>query len=414
MKVKNLPDKDLSTSITIRNIKEFFSSLYKVKPQVISRAPGRAEIIGCHTDYNYGFALGAALPECTYAAVSKRSDDKIIVFSKNFDLKPLKFSISNIAYKENNHWSNYIKAIVSEFSKHQLFLDGFNLYVTSNVPYSGGVSSSAALELAVGSCLNRLYNINIPKIDLAVLCQRAENSPIVSSPCGFLDQGTSALSQKGKLVFFDFKPQNHYPFSKIDHIKISLNSDVSFLIVVDKKVKRNLGETGYPKRRKQCEQSLHILSKLLNKKISSLRDINSYDFKKCRNRLGKISSKIRMRVEHIVYENKRVLDAVSALKRNDLGLFGKILTESGRSALSLYELDEKTPELTFLVKKASNMEGVLGTRNMGGGFSANILVLIQKKYIKEFSEKLSTLYKKAYNSNLDIISFQPEDGASLI
>lgn len=381
--------------------------------KIITQAPGRAEIIGNHTDYNHGFALSAAIDKFTTAEVSARSDSYVYAFSDTFYKKPVRFSVKNLK-KDKNHWTNYVKALIEELNQKRLIDKGFNLHVTSSVPSSGGVSSSAALELSVGLALTKLYDIKLSKIDLAYLCQKAENGPLVSSPCGFLDQATSALAKKNSLLYLDFLPKKGIPVSKYEYIPIDLDkNDISFLIVVDKKIKRNLGESGYPERRKMCERSLPILSKLLKRKIKSLRDVSVAEFEKYRKNLEKVDRKMRMRVEHVVWENQRVLDAVEALRKKDIKLFGELLTRSGKSALELYELDEKTPELTYLLQKARNMAGVLGARNMGGGFSVNILVLIKNSSIEEFKNKLTLQYAITYHRELDFIIFHPEKGAKM-
>jgi galactokinase len=181
-------------------------------------------------------------------------------------------------------------------------------------------------------------------------------------------------------------------------------------VVVDKEIKRNLGSSGYPARRAMCEQSLPILSKLLGKSVSSLRDISMSEFESCRKELEKRDPIMRKRVEHIVYENRRVIDACEALKVNDLQRFGKILTGSGKSALELYDLDEQTPELTNLVTKGRVLKGVLGMRNMGGGFSAIALALVENAFLNQFKKDLSI----AYQGDLEFISFEPSEGASVV
>lgn len=394
------------------DLKTKFFKLYGVKPEYISRAPGRAEIIGNHTDYNQGFALGAAIQQSCFCLTSSRTDEIIQLYSENFDQTPHKFTFENFNLKNKNHWTNYVKAVFFELSKIKKLNRGFNLYISSSVPYSGGVSSSAALEISIALNLTKLFQINLEPLNLAYLCQQAENSPLVNSPCGFLDQGTSLLATKNNLVFFDFLKSKSLPVSQTRQIPLVLK-DVSFVIAYDKKIKRNLGTSGYPARRLLCEQSVPYLAKILNKKVNSLRDINVSEFNIAKNHLNEINPKLRMRVEHIIYENQRVIDTLKALENNDLEKFGSILTASGKSALELYELDEKTPELTFLVNEAVILKDVIGIRNMGGGFSANILAFVKNNYLPNFIEKLTLKYSQKFNSNLEFIPFTPENGAEL-
>jgi galactokinase len=153
---------------------------------------------------------------------------------------------------------------------------------------------------------------------------------------------------------------------------------------------------------------------MLARQVSSLRDISVEEFEEHRIELDDIDRIMRMRVEHVVKENKRVLDAVIALEENNIAAFGNLLTASGRSALELYELDEGTPELTHLVNTGRNIAGVLGMRNMGGGFSAIALALVQNKDILAFQEQLNKAYQKQFGKNLDFIEFKAMQGAEVL
>lgn len=401
-------------TIALNQLKIAFYKLFNDLPLFIARAPGRAEIIGNHTDYNFGYALGAAIEQSTYCVVSKRKDNQIHAYSEEFDSKMHIFNLTEIHDKNGGNWTNYLKAVVSEISKFKQLNHGFNIRISSNVPASGGVSSSAALEISIGLCLSKLLNINLTPFELALLCQKAENGPLVNSPCGFLDQGTSTFAKEDHLVFFDFLPSKNRPVSRISYIYADFQKhQSSFIIAVDKNIKRNLGESGYPARRKSCEHSLPIISKLLGKKISSLREFSVGDYEKYKNLLKKIDAVMTRRIEHIVYENQRVLDSVSAIKNNEINKFGNLINNSGHSALKLYDLNEKTPELTFLLETARKINGVIGVRNMGGGFSANILALVKNVSLDAYMNKLADKYKKKYNNILEFIVFNPSKGAEV-
>ena len=167
----------------LNTIKKKFKNLFHIDPSFISRAPGRAEIIGNHTDYNFGFAIGAAIEQSTFSAVSIRNDNLIHTFSYNFDSRLEIFKLSKINIKTGNHWTNYVKAVTLELLKIKNFTRGFNLLIIGKVPDSGGVSSSAALEISIGLCLCKLYDIKLSNFELVLLCQKAENGPLVNSPC---------------------------------------------------------------------------------------------------------------------------------------------------------------------------------------------------------------------------------------
>ncbi len=404
---------DISARLS-RQTNKFFS-VFHTKPEVISRAPGRAEILGCHTDYNFGFALAAGISRSTLGFLSKRADKKIRVASTSYPGDPVEFSLTNLFRDEKITWGNYIRAVVREVLRSGYHIGGANILIDSTVPKSGGVSSSAALELAVAFGLLALYKQPIDLTKVALACKTAENSDLVKSPCGFLDQGASAFAKEGAMVLFDFLPKGDSPVSDVRAVDAKLNpGKVSFVIPVDLTLERQLGETGYVARRKMCEDSLPFWTKVLHKNVTSLRDVSLSDFVKFRSVLEKKNSVMRKRVEHIIYENDRVLRAIPVLKNGDVEAFGRLLNESGISGLELYGLDENTPQLTFLVTYGRTLPGVLGMRNMGGGFSAIALALVRKQAMKSFQKSLSLAYKKKFHRTLTYIEFSLTQGAEIL
>ena len=392
-----------------------FQTVFGQKPEAISRAPGRAEILGCHTDYNYGFALAAGISRDTRCLVSKRDDNSIRVYSTAFPKqKPVTFPLQNITRDEKVTWTNYIRAVVSELLKAGHTIGGTNILIDSTVPKSGGVSSSAALEVAVALALLRLYKQPIDRTQMALLCKKAENSDLVKSPCGFLDQGAVTFAKKDAMVLLDFLPKGDSPVSAITVIPAKFPIKASFIIPVDPTLERQLGESGYVVRRKMCEDSLPFWTKVLKKPVKSLRDVSLAEFLKHKDALNRKNPVMRRRVEHIITENVRVHDAVGALKKKDIMQFGKLLTEAGKSSLELYELDENTPQLTFLVIRGRELPGVLGMRNMGGGFSAIGLALVKDSSIGSFKKTLASLYRKQFNRPLEFIEFTPSEGAEIL
>jgi len=404
---------DLENRVQAQKIQ--FKKLFGTKPSVISRAPGRAEILGCHTDYNYGFALAAGISRSTLAFFAKRNDKKISVSSNAFDGTPIQFSLKHIEKDTTNSWTNYVRAVIRELNNTHVLPGGADILIDSNVPKSGGVSSSAALELAIAYGMLALYNHPIAQTKIASLCKVAENSDLVKSPCGFLDQGTVAFAQSGKMVFFDFLPKGDAPVSRVETVIANFNNnDVSFVIPVDLTLERQLGESGYVQRRRMCEESLPFWQNVLKKPVRSLRDVTTKDFVAHRDTLEKKNPVMRKRVEHIIYENDRVLKAIPALAAGDIKTFGNLLTQSGISGLELYGLDENTPQLTFLVTHGRILPGVLGMRNMGGGFSAIALALVKKSAMKEFQSKLQASYKKKFGRTLEFIEFSLTQGAEIL
>ncbi len=411
----NAPHSELDLEERIRLQKTVFKRLFSEDPTTISRAPGRAEILGCHTDYNWGFALAAGITRSTITLLSKRNDNAFYVYSNSFPQdKPIQFTLETLIRDETVKWSNYIKAVILELTKSGYPISGANMLIDSTVPKSGGVSSSAALELSIAYGLLALYNQDIDVTKIALLCKTAENSNLVKSPCGFLDQGASAFAKEDGIVFMDFLPTGSSPVSSIDVIPARFPTPCTFVIPVDPTLERQLGESGYVVRRKLCEESWPFWTKVLGREIISLRDVSYEEFETHKADLESYNSVMRKRVEHIITENKRVLDAIDALKKQDMVTFGKLLTEAGKSSLELYELDENTPQLTFLVEKGRELPGVIGMRNMGGGFSAIALALVEDSHMEVFQKTLANLYMKQFNRTLEFIDFTPSNGAQVL
>jgi len=389
---------------------KLFSKIYNSTPDIIATAPGRAEIIGNHTDYNSGYALSAAISRNTIALIKKRNDKKIRVYSTGYSKTPSEFMLDNMQKGEHADWLNYIKGVLLEVQKLGK-ISGMDILIDSDVPSSGGVSSSAAIELALSTAVLTLFKIKLGDVQKAQMCQRAENGELIGIPCGFLDQASSGLTKKNHLLFLDFKADGDMPVSQIKQIPIDLSKHgATFVVIVDKDVKRNLGTSGYPARRAQCERSVPILANILQKKVDSLRDVTVSEFESCKAKLDELDKEMRMRVEHIVYENQRVLDSISAIENGEIERFGELLTEAGKSALELYELDAETPELTKLVTSGREIEGVLGIRNMGGGFSAIALALVKKDKMDSFKKTLNGFY----GPGLEYLPFEPMDGAGVV
>lgn len=402
-------------SLRVENLRGRFIQLYGSEPEIVVRSPGRAEILGNHTDYNQGFALAAAISRSVLAAFKKRDDGIVRIHSTVFPNDDISFSLKDIRKDEKDFWSNYPRAVIAHLILDGNEMHGADILIDTDVSKSGGVSSSAAFELAIARGMLALGDNAYDPLAIALLCQKAENSPFVNSPCGFLDQGAVAMGVRGQLVFFDFKPQGNTPVSEVKRFSAPLeNFDCSFVILLDPFLERRLGETGYVARRKMCEDSLPFWSNFLGRTITSLREVSVEDFELGKEKLEKHNPIMRKRVEHIVYENERVLLAIKALDNKDITTFGKLLSQSGDSALGLYELDENTPQLTHLVKTAQKLHGVLGARNMGGGFSANGLALVKNADMKSFQKTLNDSYKSKFKNDLNFIVFSITEGTEVL
>ncbi|MDD3648104.1 MAG: galactokinase [Candidatus Dojkabacteria bacterium] len=398
-------------TIRLKRLNSKFNQIYKTKAEVGVISPGRIEIIGNHTDYNQGYAISACISNNIIALFAENNRNEIRIASTLYGKKVISFPISNSINKEAvQTWTNYARGIVQELVINKKRLSGTDILIDSTIPLGTGISSSAAFELAVAYGLLDLHGYQINNMKTAILAQNAENN-YVGSPCGFLDQATIAFGEREGFVFLDFLPKATEPVSEVKIIKPHFSKrEVGFVLVVDESTKRELGSSGYPARRKKCEESLPFWSSKLDREIKSLRFVTVEEFEKFKNELSRIDDEMRKRVEHVVYENMRVIDSLRHLIAGDAVSFGELMSQSGRSSINLYDLDEKTPELRFLLETGWGLEGVLGYRNMGGGFNATTLAMIETSYLDSFSKTMRAAYKNRFNKSLEILSFKICDG----
>ncbi len=397
-----------------------FSDFYGREAVLVGRSPGRAEVIGSHVDYEEGVVIGCAINRSTLAFVAKRDDKKIRIRSNSYPDEEIVFDIDAIRKDQKHKWVNYAQAVVKELMKAGVKIDGADILIDSNVPETGGVSSSAAYELALASALVNLSEAQIEPTEVARLCKKAENSRLVRSPCGFLDQATSALSRAGSLLFMNFKPEADLPISEVKTIDLDLKeAGYSFVIVTDpaREERRNLGESGYPARKESCRQARVIFSELLGRNINSLSEVTVEEFNQYWGQLeAKGGTVVRKRAQHVIFEINRVYQAVEALGKGDIKRFGQLMTESGRSALERYELDQETPTLRFLVRimQILSQHGVIGARNMGGGFCPTGIMLVRNENLKQVTDYLNQSYSTQFpGHHLDFIVSTPAQGTEV-
>lgn len=409
-------DKDILKRV--KSLKQAYKDAFKKDKNlddqnlVASYAPGRAEIIGNHTDYNEGYTLSVNISQSLIVIGRPNSSNKVGIMSLNEGNRVVSFLAASAdkmmeqksKFEEDNAWANYVKGVIWAFSKrNNMRLKGFSAIIESTIPEGGGVSSSAAMELATAHFIFKINNLNIPAEAIVSLCKDAENN-YVGAPCGYLDQATVALADN-KMLFISYRKVKNSPFSW-DAIDVNLQAHgLTFIIGYDLSSKHSIVEGKYAIRQKACRQSIPILEKALSRKLQALRDISLEEFKKLDANIFANTSIPYKWILHVISENQRVLEAKDKIKQTDMQGFGDLLTESGRSAIYDYHLAEDTPELTWLyetILENRKAWGVIGTRNMGGGFNATTLSLVNQIKLSY----LKRCYKNSIIKNSDpIINF---------
>ena len=345
-------------------------------------APGRVNLIGEHTDYNGGHVFPCALTIGTYAAARKRDDRKIRFFSINqFSKGVIETSLDDLNPSEAAGWTNYPKGVVWAFLGRGLKIDtGFDMVISGDIPAGSGLSSSASLEVLTGFILRDLYGLDsVTNVELAQIGQYSENN-FNGMNCGIMDQFASAMGKKDNAIFLDCNTLSYeYAPIVLDGYKI---------VVTNSKVKHSLVDSAYNDRRSSCEKALEELKTVTD--ISSLGDLTEEEFEKYKSAI-KDETRVR-RAHHAVYENRRAIKAVDALKNGDLAEFGKLMNASHVSLRDDYEVS--CPEIDVLVDAAWACDGVVGSHITGGGFGGCSVSIVADDKIDNFRENLAKAYKE--------------------
>ena len=342
-----------------------FKQEYDREPAGVWSAPGRVNLIGEHTDYNQGFVFPFAINRRTYAAVAPRQDIMICVAS-SFSKEAFQISLDEIKRDDSNGWAAYpfgvAYAVAKLSGKHQT--QGFDIFIDSDVPVGAGLSSSAAIECAVGLALNDLWNAGLEKKTLARAGQLGENE-IVGAPTGIMDQTASLFGELDHAVFLDCRSLEATP------VELGFADAGLELLIIDTKVAHRLVDGGYAARRAACEAGAAAMG------VSSLRDLNESDLERAEELLDDVTLR---RVRHVITENARVEKTVATLKAQGPRAIGELLYASHESMRDDFEIS--IDELDTAVETALR-HGAVGARMTGGGFGGAAIALTPIEKISE-------------------------------
>eukprot|EP00607_Mallomonas_marina_P002886 CAMPEP_0182429898 /NCGR_PEP_ID=MMETSP1167-20130531/34818_1 /TAXON_ID=2988 /ORGANISM="Mallomonas Sp, Strain CCMP3275" /LENGTH=434 /DNA_ID=CAMNT_0024614273 /DNA_START=107 /DNA_END=1411 /DNA_ORIENTATION=+ len=377
-----------------------FEKKFRTSPEISVFAPGRVNLIGEHVDYNMGFVLPFALPFRTVIVGAKSNDSvsRIVSSAINESAVPSEFVISKDLKKGEPDWLNYIKGTIYEYLPDLPSNCAFNAVIVSNVPIGSGLSSSAALEVATATFLERVFNLVVDPVTKARRCQRAEHN-FAGTPCGIMDQYISAMGVKDNLLLIDCRTEQYelVPFGKNDKSPV--------LLITNSNVKHNLSGSEYPIRVKQCQTALTVL-KQKTPSLKSLRDATMEMLEKVKRDVDEV---VYRRAKHCITENERTLAVVTALKHGDYATAGQQMTCSHRSLQHDYEVS--CPELDKLVELALAVPGVLGSRMTGGGFGGCTVTLVERCAVRRLETVLKEEYPKACGLQCECYEALPSEGA---
>ena len=363
------------------------------------KAPGRINLIGEHTDYNLGYVLPAAIEKAIYFSVGL--NDTNIINIETFLSSPEKitFGLKGKTDGFESFWGNYFKAILELLAERKYPLKGFDCVFGGDIPIGYGLSSSAALCCGFIYVLSKVTNEEISREEIALIAQKAEHK--IGLNCGLMDQYAVLFGKKSNALFLDCKD--------LSHKYIPVNLKGYSWVLINSNIKHNLAvDSEYNKRRASCEAVVAQVA-LTKTNTNSLRDVTLNNLKKIKDQVADIDFK---RANYVIKENERVLKMITALEKGKAELVGEILLE-GHWAMSK-EFEITTEELDCLVSLGMEIEGVKGSRMMGGGFGGCTINLVKTDIAKEAVAELIAGYKKETGIVADVYQLEIGDGVDLV
>lgn len=364
-------------------------------------APGRVNLIGEHTDYNGGHVFPCALTIGTYAIARKNTNRSLRLYSVNFDeLGVITVSLDDLAYAKEDDWANYPKGVVWAFAEKGMKIDaGLDILYFGNIPNSSGLSSSASIEVVTGYILSQTFGFDTSLVDIALISQFAENK-FNGVNCGIMDQFAIAMGKKDHAIFLDT--------SNLEYEYAPIQLEGAKIVIACSNKKRGLGDSKYNERRTECETALEELKKVVS--IQTLGELSEEQFEQYKDAI--IDDVRRKRAKHAVYENQRTIQAVNALKANDIATFGKLMNESHVSLRDDYEVTGI--ELDTLVETSLEQEGVIGSRMTGAGFGGCTVSIVKEEAIDAFIKNVGEVYLQKIGYKADFYVVEIGNGPCIL
>lgn len=378
-------------------IAEKFHQIFKTEAEEVYFSPGRINLIGEHTDYNGGHVFPCAISLGTYGAYRGRDDTQVKMYSGNFpDTGIIEFDVNDLEYDAKYKWSNYLRGMMLEIRELSHDYDhGFELYLEGDLPDGAGLSSSASIEMLMGTILNDQFNLRITPIELVKAGQRVENNYIKVNS-GIMDQFAVEMGRRNEATFLDTNTMEY------DYAPLDLNNNV--ILIMNTNKPHELVNSEYNTRRAECEEALRRLRTKLN--INALGELTKDAFDQYAYLIN--DETLIKRARHAVFENQRTIEAREALKQGDLKLFGRLVSASHVSLQFDYEVS--APELDMLVDEAWQSPGVLGARMIGGGFGGCAIALIEKDQVDELVKTVGQKYQDRFGYAADFYEAKIVDG----
>ena len=361
-------------------------------------APGRVNLIGEHTDYNGGHVFPCALSMGNYAVARKRDDNIVRWFNMTWSKDGVQEAdIRKLEPNDNGVWYDYQQGVIWAFEQKGYEVpSGYDMVMAGDMPAGSGLSASASIELLAAIIVKDLHNIDISMVDCALIGQYSENK-YNGMNCGIMDQFASAMGKKDNAIFLDTETL------KYEYVPLNLTDEK--IVITNSGVKHSLAGSAYNDRRRESETALADLKKVVD--IRSLGELDEEGFEKYKSAIK--DPVCLRRAKHAVYENRRTINAVDALKNRDKETFGKLINESHVSLRDDYEVS--CSELDILAEEAWKLPGVLGSRMTGGGFGGCTVSIVKKDAVEDFQNALGRVYKERTGIEAKFIIGDAADGA---
>jgi galactokinase len=389
---------------SIRSATAAFERRYGRPPRWIVAAPGRVNIIGEHVDYNDGFVMPMAIDRYCVIAADEATDVNATLYSAATD-NEAKISLAALSATGSasakmlvpGHWSNYVGGVLALCAQRDMHTAGFDAVIVSGVPFGGGLSSSASLEVATATLIEAMSGRTLDPVEKALLCQRAEHE-FAGVPCGIMDQFASVMCQAEHLMLLDCRSQ------QIEHIPL-VDPNITVLII-NSNVKHELTGGEYATRRAQCESAAGKLG------VASLRDVTLLQLESRRGELDAVEFR---RARHVISEIGRTIEAAAALKSRDWPRVGRLMHASHDSLRDDYEVSCR--ELDLLVDLARQIcfeRGMIGSRMTGGGFGGCTVSLVETGKVDDVAQFITQHYREKTGIAPSVLTSRPARGAHVI
>jgi len=382
-----------------RDTAQQFNKTFGRPPRWLAAAPGRVNVIGEHIDYNDGFVLPMAIERYTVIAAAPATDQaKSIQLRSTAGNGAIRFDLSRpLKPAAKGTWTNYPVGVIAGFLARGVNPAGFDALIHSTVPVGGGVSSSAALEVATATLVEAITEHKLDPVDKALLCQKAEHE-YAGMPCGIMDQFISVMAKQNHLLLLDCR-------SREPEFVPMTDASMAFLIV-NTNVKHELTGGEYAKRRAQCEQAAKALG------LASLRDANAGVLERAR---GKMEEVVFRRARHVISEIERTMHAAEGVRASNWPTVGQLMYASHNSLRDDYEVS--CPELDAVVEIAEGIGpkgGISGCRMTGGGFGGCAVALVRADAVAAVSARIASDYERRTKIKPTLFVSRPAAGATLL